>query len=499
MRALRRLVVLAVFAAGGVLPATSAGAEISATEVASMATLTGVGCVGSGPCYAVGLDPNGKPAVIDVSGGRAGAVSEFADGSFQPLGIACGSAGDCLAVGNTVDPTSGAQVGAVAPVRAGLPGATAEVTNAATLSAVSCGSGGFCVAAGQDQSGAPGAGAYSAGGPQAFADFADTAFVPQAVGCGGQSCLVTGQDPAATDSVGALATVTPGAQGGVADTSTSSSLTGVACPATGPCVAGGYQDAGTDSFGSPRTLPVLAAVNSGAAGTGFTYSAESGGAFTAVACSPGPTCVAIGTDGSGDTITAPFLDGGAGVAQTDRAPGSFEGIQPTGLACPSGNSCLAIGTDAASNPVLATIPVPAFQALGDGPGAGSGPTSPGHGPPLTRREVRVRITVSRFGGVPVRRLLVTAICLARGAGGSGIDGVGIVLQRRVSGRRARWATVTTRVTRTIGRRSGEARFIVAARPDRRVQYRARVLAGRRLAPAVSGVVTVRITRRASLA
>ncbi|MGA9858047.1 MAG: hypothetical protein WBQ18_09295 [Solirubrobacteraceae bacterium] len=490
-RQLARVTALIALAVCAVAPAGARAASISATEVSSMGSLSAVACTGATDCYAVGLDLNGNAAVLHIANGTPGTVTAFPDVNFEPLGLACSPGAACLAVGNTVDSASGTQVGAVAPVTAGSPGQSTEVPGAESLSVIGCAAS-LCVAAGQDQSGAPGTTTITSGNPQAFADFANGQFSPQAVGCPSAStCVVAGQDATPAPPAGALSAVVAAGPGPVRDTTASTQLSGIACTTAGACIAGGYLDTGSDGSGNPLSEPVITTVSGGQAKASFDYPALSDGAIGAVACATGPTCLAVGTDGNGNAIGAPVLDGAAGVAQTYQTDPSIGQLQLTGLACPSASTCLAVGQDAAFNPIVAEIPVPAFQPLSSGGSGGSGspggPTSPGHRHrPLT--QIPTRLLTAIAWRRPVRRLNVTVRCQTATTL-VGIEGLRVRLQERPRGSHRAWRVVRSARTRRIGAVRGEVRFIVPAPSGAGTEYRAVMAGTRRYRASVSSVKT----------
>jgi hypothetical protein len=466
----------AFLAAALALPAGARAASISAQDISSLQTVAAAACTSASTCYAVGTDAStGNPAVVTITNGTPSATpADFADTNFEPDGIACPNASQCVVVGDDTDQTTGNAVGAVATVTNGSPGATQEVSSASQLYSIGCASYGYCIVAGQDQSGGYGTVAVSSGTPSAsgVSDFSDQNFEPAAVACpSGNTCLVAGQDGTSGD--GAVSVVTGGVPAsGVQDASQTAELTAIACWSSSGCTAGGAANGGTDDDGDPITIPSVTALSSGGvAGSTWTYSADQYGGMEAAACTPGSTCVAIGDDDNGDDFAAPISNGKAGAQEVLTPDASIGPLDFDSLSCPSASTCIAVGQDESEDPVVAEIPVPAYQsqapATGNGGGGGSSGSSGSHKRTATRLLIGVSWTAAR----PIRHLKVTVRCESAVTKG-GIDGLRVRLEDRRAGART-WHVVGSALTRRVGRDRGEARLSVAApRTGVRTQYRA---------------------------
>jgi len=467
----------AFVAAALALPAGARAASISAQDITSLQTVAAAACTSASTCYAVGTDAStGNPAVVTITNGTPSATpSDFGDTNFEPDGIACPNASQCVVVGDDTDQTTGNAVGAVATVTNGVaPNTTQEVSSASELYAIGCASYGYCIVAGQDQSGVYGTVEVAGGAPSASVqDFADQNFEPAAVACpSSTTCLVAGQDGTSGD--GAVFAVTGGTPAQtVQDASQTAELTAIACWSSGGCTAGGAANGGTDDDGDPITIPSVTALSSGgAAGSTWTYSADQYGGMEAAACTPGSTCVAIGDDDNGDDFAVPVSNGKAGAQEVLTPDASIGPLDFDSLSCPSASTCIAVGQDESEDPVVAEIPVPAYQSQAPATGTGGGGSSgSGTSGSHKRTATRLLIGVSWTAARPIRHLKVSVRCenaITRG----GIDGLRVRLEDRRAGSRT-WHVAGSALTRRIGRDRGEARLSVAApRSGVRTQYRA---------------------------
>lgn len=481
------------------LPGAAHAASISAATIGPLQAVTGVACASASTCYAVGADQDGNPAVITLTNGVPGTTAnDFSDENFLPTGIVCPSGGSCLAYGYDVDPDSGNQVGAEAPVNAttGNPGNTTEAADASEFDAFGCSSESSCLAAGQDQSGNPGTVAITQGQPQSLVDIADQEFNPGAVACSAAGrCLVAGEDGLSPDTTGALDAVTNGTPAAVQDLAGSVALDTIGCWSATGCTAGGAGSDGTDSDGDTITVPTLTAIAGGQPGSTANYPAYADGAMTSVSCA-GTTCLAIGDDEGGDDFAAPVADGKPGQAETLTDDPSIGPIDFSGLACPTATRCLAVGQGDQA-PVAAEIPVPAFAPASGTSGGGSGSSGSGSGGstkanrPGHRIKTRLLIAITWRSGSPVRHLTVTVRC-QNAVSRVGIEALRIKLEVRRDGSRSAWRQIASALSRRIGATRGEVRFVVPAVAGARTEYRAVLSRTRRYAGSVSFTKTIAI-------
>jgi hypothetical protein len=250
----------------------------SQTVLTSDAGLTSVACPATGACVAVGSYEavGGEPSglmLAQSAGSWVGSVAATlpAGASSYPdvnlASVACGSAGNCAAVGSYVD-SGYLQQGLLINYRRGVwrpavrvvPPAGAAVNPQVTLNAVSCPAAGDCTAVGSYAS--------TTGDPVAFA-ISEINWVWGAV--------QTSVPPAGAAATG------------------SSSLAAVSCTAIGDCTAVGWY---TDSSGAIQGL--LTTQSAGLWGGGIeavlpTVSAvQPNVTLSAVACSAPGTCAVVG-------------------------------------------------------------------------------------------------------------------------------------------------------------------------------------------------------------
>lgn len=305
-------------------PETVAGIASSAPTLGVVTTE--VSCAAPGECAAVwsydDASGAGHAYLIDESGGSWAPAQPVTLGTTgtRLAGVACPAAGDCTAVGDYLDGSTGSGRPFVMDSSGGTWGAPQEVPGtdglsspspvSAGLTSVSCASAGNCVAGGSYD-------ISSATGPQAF-------LATETGGTWGQAQQVAG-----------MAALDPGGW---------STLRSVSCAGSGECAAigvykgttnGDYGWAATESGGSwapAQQLPAPAASNRSI------YPNE-------VSCATGGYCVVAGeyfpgSVGGGQAFTDTY-SGGAWTAQ------DVPGI--TGLEGDAGNvSCAAPGDCAAA-------------------------------------------------------------------------------------------------------------------------------------------------------
>jgi hypothetical protein len=126
-------------------------------------------------------------------------------------------------------------------------------------------------------------------------------------------------------------------------TSTSSSLTGVACPAAASCTAVGF------ATSAGVQVPLAESWN-GKTWTVQTVPHPAGfdrGALYTVACTSATSCTAVGQfDNSkgAQLMLAVHWNGKAWAVQPTPAPATYYGQQLNGIACPGTTACFAVGT-----------------------------------------------------------------------------------------------------------------------------------------------------------
>lgn len=299
------------------------------------ARLSQIACPASGSCVAVGdyADSSGnqyQAMVVSETGGVWGQASEITppvNAGINPdvylSQVACPASGSCVAVGDYENPFNGQAI--VVSETAGVWSQASEVTlpaNAASnphasLKGIVCPASGSCVAVGEYQD-------ESSGNSQAMV-------VSETDGVWGQATEIT--PPVNAES-------TPGA-----------SLSYVACSAPDSCVAsGGYED------DSVQYQAMLVSETGGVWGQAseVTLPTSGRGQIDGVACSASGSCVAVGeyrpNNPDGGPIVAAIVMsetggvwGQASEVTLDTAYGPVVVAHLSGVACPASGPCAAVG------------------------------------------------------------------------------------------------------------------------------------------------------------
>ena len=401
----------------GLLAIQSAGVWNTATEAIlptnaagdPRVKLSGVSCASAGNCTAIGsyVDSSGHTqglGLTETSGTWARGVElihpAFVNVSADPRislnGISCAAAGDCSAVGTYLD-NNGHPEGMLltqingtwgtSPARdaeATLPG-DAAAEPAVSLTSVSCGAIGECVAVGTytDSSGhqqgleIPESSTTWGTGLAALLPAgaaANPAVSLTSVSCAsaGECAAVGSYNDASNHTLGLLISESAGSwMTGLAPTlpadaasSPAVALTSISCPSAGDCDAvGSYNDTAGDLQG----LMVTESSGSWASGVAPTIPADAGATLfvqvLSVSCAGAGDCVAVGNYLDDSFVAHPVLlsqSGGAwspGVEAALPFGGTFPFADRETAACATGGDCAAaIGyTDTAGNSVAADV------------------------------------------------------------------------------------------------------------------------------------------------
>ena len=401
----------------GLLAIQSAGAWSTGTEAIlptnaagdPRVKLTGVSCASAGNCTAIGsyIDASGHTqgvGLTETNGTWARGVElihpAFVNVSADPRislnGISCAAAGDCSVVGTYLDNNGHPEgmlltqingVWGTSPARdaeATLPG-DAAAEPAVSLTSVSCGAIGECVAVGSyvDSSGhqqgleiSESSTAWDTGVaallPAGAA--ANPAVSLTSVSCAsaGDCTAVGSYNDASNHTLGLLLSESSGTwMTGLAPTlpadaasSPGVSLTSVSCPSAGNCDAVGSYD---DTAGDLQGLMVTESSGSWASGVAPTVPADAGATLfvqvLSVSCADAGDCAAVGNYLDDSFVAHPLLlsqSGGAwspGVEAALPFGGTFPFADRETAACATGGDCAAaIGyTDTAGNSVAADV------------------------------------------------------------------------------------------------------------------------------------------------
>ena len=271
-------------------------------------------------------------------------------------GVACGSATNCWATGNS----GGQATGAVVPITSGVPGTVYQVSGANDLHAIACPTATSCLAVGTGNFASYGAIVQiSNGHPGPATTLSGTAYL-RGVACSTSTFCVavgwqTGNYNGANARIGVVVPIDNGSPGAVELISGTLDVDGVACPTTSSCVA-----VGTAPTGPGQSAGVIVPISGGTAGSPATVPATS--ELLGVACASAADCVAVGPipGGNGSGAVVPIDNGAAGAAMP--VPG---GAGVWGVACASTTQCWAVGNGAGGGADGGIVPV----SIGSAPGA----------------------------------------------------------------------------------------------------------------------------------
>lgn len=348
-----RSIAALVVGLGGLLAAcggtSSSTSSSPAAHVAYSHTVTGVddlygiSCATATSCEAVGANSlDGQGIVVTVTNGSPG-TPHTVSGTKAIRSVSCGSPTSCEAVG------VGLGHGVVLTVAGGIPSTPEPVGDMSTFQAISCFTASSCQAGGR----AGTVGAVTSG-PPTVRTVAGTTSVnglacPDSTTCESVASTSNGKlndvlVPLTGGTPGAFQVVPPG----------TSTFAGIACAASNSCVAVGRGIRVANGRNSPEA--VVLSVPNGKPGKLTSIASSSATLLQAVACGPGQSCEAVGTDGplsteGGATGHGVFLSVTGGVP---GPVGSVSGgpLVLNGIARPTTSTCEAVGTRGADGPAV---------------------------------------------------------------------------------------------------------------------------------------------------
>jgi hypothetical protein len=347
----------------------SAPSQVAIPATSLTGSLSGLSCVDSTDCTAVGVDNYGEPYDITETGGIWGAPAQLA----APTGVAsfsavsCVSSGNCTAVGSVHDQAILTTYPIYAEEHDGTWGSVTEIsgssTNGAgdftTFSSVSCVDADDCTAVGD--TGAMGGNvpiyATETGGAWSGVEsFPTNPYGGQlnegdmtSVSCiNASNCTAVG-DIAFGRTVPGYVVETNGSWGILTEVvgtpSGYGSLAGVTCASATTCTA-----VGEDS----DNQPIDVTETSGGWGAPVEVSGSPGGSgsFSSVSCADATDCTAVGADGVGqptyDVETAGAWGPATQLTFLPDVPASFAGVS-----CTTATACTAVGVDGNGKPIAA--------------------------------------------------------------------------------------------------------------------------------------------------
>jgi hypothetical protein len=316
-----------------------------------------------------------------------GAAVQNYSGIGTFMGIACASAAECVGVGDVMDPSSGTELGASAPLSA-TTGMLASGLNAESiggtefLQAVACSSATQCLSVGENAGGVavavpldPATGAISSGqSVQSITGVGslDSVVCPSTTQCLGVGTS-TGQGVAVAVSLDpATGAVSSGqsvqAIGGMA------TLMGVACSSATQCLGVGEGASHADG-GSVPLDPATGAISSGQS----VQSISTDAILFGIACSTASQCLAVGWGADEPSVAVP-LDPATGTVSSGQSEQIISNARVAlgSVACSSVTQCLAVGNDGDDPSLASAVPLdPSTGAVSGGqnvesvPGAGN--------------------------------------------------------------------------------------------------------------------------------
>ena len=362
MKTITRVIVCAVVIliaaqATGTNPA-SAKPKFFVSEDPNTSALFGISCATSAQsCIAVGLggsNPGNPPGFGNLivqtvqNGVPVGATiipEEF--GGFLNS-VSCWTPGNCTAVGTLLEAQSSTQTeGVVVPITLGDTGNPVAVPGVAGLTGIACTSAGRCMAAGSTASGGPSSeGAVipivsgTPGSPQPVPHTR----ILNAISCPDSAdCTAVGQMVASGDKLrGVVAPITNGVAGTAQEVSSTEVLNSVQCLTAASCTAVGAHVAGT------VTRDALVKLEAGRVISKALFPKR--GVLHGYACNPSGSCIAVGTSSQreGTFAVGPRVMEVAGT-QILYAESCFATCVAVGVFTPL-NASRTVGVDAAELP-----------------------------------------------------------------------------------------------------------------------------------------------------
>ncbi len=338
---------------GGMLSVASAapaGATPNLVEVPGSFSLNAISCTSSAFCLAVG-GFNGTSVVTEFVNGVEGGVRTI-PGQMTLTAMACPSASTCYAVGNitAVNPPDNAD-GVVVPIVYGVVGTPVTVPGTEVLTAIACDRGTTtCVAVGSDTTDSQNP-PFSSGSVVALANGVPTGTVQNepgflslsSVACPTPgSCLAVGTALGSSTTVGGILPISSGVAGTAATDTDFYGLSTIGCAAATQCVAAGVGPNGQQ----------VAPVDAGTAGTANMVPGVAG--FSGTTCPTATRCYLTGQTSTGNGFVIPVTSGVAGAAQVALAGGDLYG-----LACVTSTQCIGVGS--LRSPVIGVLVTSAVQ------------------------------------------------------------------------------------------------------------------------------------------
>ena len=299
----------------------------NSSYASSSLNLSGIACPSATQCYAVGETAFKSAMVLASTNGGASWSQQNVQIPGALTAVACWSSSSCIAVGGTT----------AASTTDGGTTWTPRQLGSNALTGVTCPSASTCLAVGSDApqtSGCDSGVAYAThNGGQSWSPSATHCFVPSGISCAtATSCMMSGTHTTGNANYGAVLRSSDGGKDWrSADvlSQPNTELTDVACPSRAVCVA----------VGNGPGDPILRTTDAGATWTAAVPAGQSNN-YLAVSCASTTSCQAGGMNSAASTIN--------GTTWTSASLPAVI-LKVTGLACPTASQCngVAIGQLAA--------------------------------------------------------------------------------------------------------------------------------------------------------
>ena len=310
--------------------ATAQSWTTNTSYASSSMSLAGVACPSATQCYAVGESAFKSAMILASTNGGTSWSQQNVQIPGPLTAIACSSPTSCVAVGGAT----------VASTANGGTTWTPQQLESVALTGVACPSTSTCIAVGSDapqSSGCDSGITYSTHtGGQSWTSTPTRCFTPSGISCANAArCMVSGTQASGSTNYGAvLRSVDGGNVWRSADVlkQADTGLSAISCPSSAVCVA----------VGNSTSQPIVRTEDGGASWTGAVPSMPTGesNSYLAVSCASASACQAGGLNGAASTA-----DG------KTWTPASLPAVivRVTGLACPTASQCngVAIGQFAA--------------------------------------------------------------------------------------------------------------------------------------------------------
>ncbi len=307
---------------GAPAAATTATWSVTGMYAASSLNLVAVACPSATQCYAVGETTVKSAMVLASTDGGTTWAQQYVPVGGMLNAVACSSPTTCMAVGgtNVVSTTNGGMTWSVSHL------------GSATLSAVSCPSTTECVAAGSEPpvvSGCDSGSTYTTtNGGQSWSTTTTHCFVPAGIACPTVSrCVLVGTHGNGIVHGEIVGTADAGStwRSSYVLSQDNTQFSGVSCPSLQVCVA----------VGSSPAQSIVRTADGGITWVGQTPAVPVAqrdflavGCSSALVCHAGGTAAPVGTDNGGASWSA------------GSAPSTV--IKITGISCPSATSCVGV-------------------------------------------------------------------------------------------------------------------------------------------------------------